>query len=209
MASLNQTVYMRGTMNKEQQFFDQLAERWDELRIANPSKIRKLVNLAGIREGDRVLDIGCGTGILVPFVKEVIGASGRITAVDFSVNMIAKAKEKYKRTKGVLFLAGDIMDFHYDKPFDKIFCFNFFPHVSDKQAFLIKVRGMLVDEGSLVIMHDISRDIVNGIHAGSDAVKNDRLPPGEKVAELLENLSYLVMDVIDNDEMYFIRACKR
>ncbi len=196
-------------MNKEQQYFDQLAERWDELRATNPSKIRRLVNMADFGAGDRVLDIGCGTGILVSYVKKIIGDTGRITAVDFSANMIAKAKEKHKHQKGVLFLAADIMDLHHDETFNKIVCFNFFPHVSDKQSFLIKLRGMLADAGSLVIMHDISRDTVNGIHEDSDVVKNDRLPQGEKTAEMLENLSYLVMDVVDNDEVYFIRACRR
>lgn len=58
-------------------------------------------------------------------------------------------------------------------------------------------------------MHDISRNAVNGIHEGSDVVKNDRLPSVEKTAELLGDLSYLAIEVIDNDEMYFIRACKR
>lgn len=196
-------------MNEEQRYFDQLAEQWDDLRAANPSKIKRLVAMAGITNGDQVLDIGCGTGVLVPYVKEAIGDSGRITAVDFSANMIAKAKEIHKDIEGVDFFTGDIMDFDRDQPFNKIVCFNFFPHVSDKQAFLIKLRGLLADDGFLVIMHDLSRNMVNGIHEGSDVVQNDRLPPGEKLAELLETLSYLVMDVFDDDEIYFIRAIKR
>jgi ubiquinone/menaquinone biosynthesis C-methylase UbiE len=196
-------------MSKEQQFFDQLAERWDDLRSADSAKIERLIKMVEFREGDQVLDVGCGTGVLTPFVKKAIGDSGRITAVDFSANMIAKAKEKHKHMKGVLFLSADIMDFEHDETFNKIICLNFFPHVSDKRSFLIKMRNLLVTDGSFVIMHDISRNTVNGIHEGSDVVKNDRLQPGEQTAELLESLSYLVMDVIDNEEMYFVRACKR
>lgn len=196
-------------MHREQQFFDQLAERWDELRDVNDSKLAHLVEMIDINPGDRILDIGCGTGVLVPYIKKAVGDAGRITAVDFSVNMIAKAKEKHRGMKGVHFLAADIMDFHYDETFNKIICLNFFPHVRDKQAFLLKLRGMLAEDGCLVIMHDISRSAVNGIHEDCDVVKNDRLPPGEKTAELLGELSYLAIEVIDNDEMYFIRACKR
>jgi cyclopropane fatty-acyl-phospholipid synthase-like methyltransferase len=196
-------------MSKGQQYFDQLAEQWDELRAADPAKIRLLVTMAGFDAGDRVLDIGCGTGVLVPYVKEAIGETGRITAVDFSDNMIARAREIYKDIKGSLFLAADIMEFQQEETFDKIVCLNFFPHVSDKQSFLIKLRGMLTEDGSLVIMHDISRDTVNEIHEGSDVVRNDRLPPGEKTADMLQNLNYLVLEVVDNDEMYFIKACRR
>lgn len=100
-----------------------------------------------ISPGERILDIGCGTGVLVPYIKKAIGDAGCITAVDFLANMIAKAKEKHRGMKGVNFLVTDIMDFHHDETFNKIICLNFFPHVSDKQAFLLKLRGMLAEDG--------------------------------------------------------------
>ena len=101
------------------------------------------------------------------------------------------------------------MDLDTDDSFDKIICFNFFPHAADKPAFLVKMRNLLASNGVLVIMHDISRDTVNGIHKGCDVVKNDRLPEGKKTAKLLEDWGYMVTTIIDNDEMYFIKAVIR
>ena len=193
-------------MDNEQLFFDQLAPQWDDIRLLDPAKIEHLVSMIGFCQGDRILDTGCGTGVLIPFAREVIGNTGHITAVDFSPKMIEQAVHKHKGITGIDFVACDIMDYMSESRFDKIICFNFFPHVADKQAFLKKMGDMLVAEGVLVIMHDISRDTVNGIHKGSDAVKNDRLPEGEKTAGILVSLGYKVEDIIDNDELYFIKA---
>ncbi|MDR3560775.1 MAG: class I SAM-dependent methyltransferase [Negativicutes bacterium] len=195
-------------MSREQEYFDRLATDWDDLRVADPEKIRRLMSRTGLRPGDRVLDAGCGTGILVPYIRKAVGGAGQITAVDFSASMIALAAAKYKDEPGVRFLTADIMDFQPDTGFDAIICFNFFPHVADKPAFLARMRGMLAAGGGLVIMHDISRDSVNGVHAGADAVKDDRLPPGEGTAGMLAAAGFRVGEVVDNDELYFVKGCK-
>ena len=122
--------------------------------------------------------------------------------------MIALAAEKNKDEPGVRFVAADIMEFQPDTSFDRIICLNFFPHVADKPAFLAKMTGMLAAGGCLVIMHDISRDCVNGIHADAAAVKNDRLPRGERTAEMFAAAGMRVGDVIDSEELYFVQGFK-
>lgn len=196
-------------MSKEQHFFNNIAEKWDDMRGVDPAKIENLVAKIGLRSGDCVLDTGCGTGVLVPFVKQVIGDTGSVTAVDFAEKMIALAAEKHKDLAGVSFVASDIMKFASEQPFDKIICFNFYPHISDKPQFLHNMRNMLTGDGCLVIMHDISRDKVNAVHGTSETVKNDRLPVAAETVAVLEEAGYRVTDIIDSDEMYFIRACIR
>jgi len=57
-------------------------------------------------------------------------------------------------------------------------------------------------------MHDRSREAVNSIHGGCDAVHSDRLPEGEKTAALLIESGLYVTDIVDNDHLYFIRAVR-
>ncbi|BBB89387.1 MAG TPA: class I SAM-dependent methyltransferase [Methylomusa anaerophila] len=198
-------------MEKNSTYFDRLAEQWDTTRMQDNGKITQLVKLIGLCPGNRVLDAGCGTGVLLPFVKKEIGSDGHITALDYSKNMIARAVSKYGDLGGINFLVCDIMDFVKDVGdafYDAVICFNFFPHIQNKPRFFCCVWEMLKAEGSLIIMHDISRQTVNGIHQGSKAVENDLLPPGETVKDWLLKADYAVQLVIDSDDRYFVKAVK-
>lgn len=192
--------------DKEINFFNQLAERWDDLRSADHDKITVLVAMIGIEEGDSILDVGSGTGVLLPFLKQAAGESGQITAIDFAANMLALAAAKHQHLSGISYVTGDILSFEPKQAFDKIVCFNFFPHINDKPAFLTKMKTLLKPGGALIIMHDLSRQAVNAIHRTSDVVKNDRLPASEKVAEMLQLAGYSVLLALDKDAYYFIKA---
>jgi ubiquinone/menaquinone biosynthesis C-methylase UbiE len=54
----------------------------------------RLAALAGIGPGDRVLDVGCGTGYLTGIVAPIVGARGHVTGVDASAPMIHYARRR-------------------------------------------------------------------------------------------------------------------
>lgn len=70
---------------------------------------RRLLEAASIREGEEVLDISCGTGLVTFPIAEAVGAKGSVTAVDLSEGMIEKAKKlaAEKRIEGITFRAMD------------------------------------------------------------------------------------------------------
>jgi len=190
----------------EQQFFNELAGRWDDLRALSPVKITYLINLAGISEGESVLDVGTGTGVLIPFLAKAVGECGHVTALDFAEAMVAKAAQKNVHLSGVDYVAADVMNYQPGRCYSKVVCLNFFPHVKDKATFLSQVRKLLVPNGSLVIMHDISRQAVNSIHKANEAVKEDRLPPSFIVAEMLRQSGFAIEEAFDNEEIYFVKG---
>lgn len=51
-----------------------------------------MVRSAGIRHGDTVLDLGCGSGANFPFLVEAVGPSGRVVGADISGQMLARAR---------------------------------------------------------------------------------------------------------------------
>jgi ubiquinone/menaquinone biosynthesis C-methylase UbiE len=47
-----------------------------------------------LKPGEAVLDIGCGTGALIPALVEAVGPQGRVVAMDFSPRMVAIARKR-------------------------------------------------------------------------------------------------------------------
>jgi trans-aconitate methyltransferase len=74
-----------------------------------------VLELLGVKPGERILDLGCGTGHLTNEIKnngtEVIG-------IDASAEMVAKAVKAYP---GIDFRIADAADFHFNEPFDAVF----------------------------------------------------------------------------------------
>lgn len=56
----------------------------------------RLLTLAGARSGDKVLDVGCGTGVLARAARGVVGASGSVTGVDVNDAMLAVAERTHR-----------------------------------------------------------------------------------------------------------------
>jgi len=71
-----------------------LAPRYDHYtRRINRIRLRAIEAL-GLREGDTVLDAGCGTGWCIPHLLASVGPSGRVIAFDPSAEMLAVARER-------------------------------------------------------------------------------------------------------------------
>jgi len=65
---------------------------------AYPQRAQRLraVQALGLRAGDSVIDIACGTGLNFPLIEEVIGPDGRIVGVDLTDAMLARAQDRIK-----------------------------------------------------------------------------------------------------------------
>jgi ubiquinone/menaquinone biosynthesis C-methylase UbiE len=62
------------------------------------SELREaIVRLAGLKPGNDVLDIGCGTGTLAITAARHVGTTGAVTGIDASPSMIARANRKAER----------------------------------------------------------------------------------------------------------------
>lgn len=69
-------------------------------------------DLAGLREGDVVLDLGSGAGLDVFVARSVVGETGRVFGVDMSDSMLARARTNAEKLgfHNVEFLKGEIED---------------------------------------------------------------------------------------------------
>jgi len=59
-----------------------------------PTQLRKRAAVRlGLKPGDRVLEIGCGTGRNFPYLRQEVGASGMVYGVDLSAGMLQRARD--------------------------------------------------------------------------------------------------------------------
>jgi len=64
-----------------------------EIAVAEPIRRRAIARL-GLKPGETVLDVGCGTGLSFPHVEKYIGPQGAIIGVEQSPDMIGKARAR-------------------------------------------------------------------------------------------------------------------
>ncbi len=108
-------------------------------------KVADLVALLDPKPGERILDLGCGTGHLTARIAES-GAS--VIGLDASVSMIAQARQNYPKLK---FALSDAGDFRFDEPFDAVFSNAALHWIPDAASVIACVTRALKPDGRFVL----------------------------------------------------------
>ena len=144
-------------------YFDERADSWDESGCSGESRVQGAVlSLVDLKPGDTVLDLGCGTGVMVPFY--LTAKAGKIVAVDVSEKMVERAREKFGGEPSVELRASDALSLDEGERFDAAVIYNAYPHFPDKLALVEKVYRLLKPSGRFVVAHGSGRDAINRHH---------------------------------------------
>src|SRR5271157_1166618 len=131
----------------------ELAERYDRVSDNQFEKGSLLVKMLGIKEGDIVLDVGCGTGRLTLHVSRIVGPEGKITGIDPSPPRFRLANDKLKglAQQNVKFMMGNAEDLgsFADHTFDHIYYSSVFHWVQDKKTALMEAHRVLKPGGKI------------------------------------------------------------
>ena len=100
-----------------------------------PQRAQRLraVQALGIRAGDSVIDIACGTGLNFPLIKEVIGPDGRIVGVDLTDAMLAQAQHRVETNgwSNISLVQADAAEFDFPTEVDAILSTYALSHVPE------------------------------------------------------------------------------
>ena len=133
-------------------FFDAQSRSWDSRMIRDPDLLRCLLAWLPLQSGDSVLDVGTGTGVLLPYIRE-IAPQGEIDAVDISPGMLAVAQDKY----------GDDAHIHF---------------ISADETVARLISDYLLPGGYLLIAHTEGRKWLNAMHRSRlrSSIRHDLFP---------------------------------
>ena len=196
---------------KKRKFFDDLAYDWDDLHYKDKEincRLDELIVKFNINKGSKVLDLGCGTGIISGRLYRLIGKKGGVFCCDFSFPMLKAAKKK--KEGDLIFICADVkcLPFKYGF-FDSIVCFSCFPHFGDKQKVLKDMGQILKRGGSLVISHLLSSRKIAEVHRRvKGAVSRDKMPSKKWMIMSLERTGFKILEFLDKDGFYLLWAEK-
>ena len=189
-------------MNKQDviDFFNRCAPEWDADMIRNEAVIAKILDAAGIRPGVQVLDVACGTGVLIP--DYLARGVAEVTGVDISPEMVKIARGKFQQ-KNVSILCGDVEAIQLSHRYDCCVVYNAFPHFPDPDTLIQALAGHLKPDGRLTIAHGMSRAAIDQHHHGGASKVSVGLMHEDSLAERFA--PWFDVDVkISDDEKYIV-----
>jgi ubiquinone/menaquinone biosynthesis C-methylase UbiE len=195
----------------KKEFFNQMAAGWDEKFYVPEMRERlpQLVSLFRLQKGAKILDVGAGTGGIVPYLLEAIGPEGSIWAIDFAEEMVKIGRKKFLEESRGIFEVASVEDLPYkDRFFDQVVCFGAFPHFEDKAKALEEMARVLKPRGTLVIAHALSSTALRNHHQNCAPVSKDFLPEEGEMRSLLERAGFRVKRLIDQPKCYLCEGLK-
>lgn len=208
---------MNSLYEQRKEFFNQRAAGWLDNHYKNPDtdrhdryadRIRSIVSFLALDPNSRVLDAGCGSGVLVPYLLGRLSSRGRLIEMDFSDQMI-KANRELHTDERISFICCDAAQMEFEaQSLDAVICFAAFPHFTDPEQVLKRMSKSLKPKGRLVIAHLMSSTQLAEHHHSHTPVSRDRLPEKETMFQWITGSGLDIETFKDEPGLYLLTAVK-
>lgn len=184
------------------EFFNNLAEKWDSMCHHPEEKINYVFSKINLKKGSNVLDIGSGTGIIIPYIEREIDKEGKLTAIDVSEKMIEVSKKK-NNYSNLRFKTKNFNFYSPDEKYDYLIAYSCYPHFTDSKGFLKKAYSLLKEKGKVAITHIESREKINSRHNEvEDKIHSNDLAEAEVTCSIMEEVGFKTVYSEDNEDYY-------
>jgi demethylmenaquinone methyltransferase/2-methoxy-6-polyprenyl-1,4-benzoquinol methylase len=144
-----------------QSTYQKISRRYDwHMRVYNLVGLRiaeyrrHAVDLLNLKPGDRVVDLGCGTGLSFPHIMERIGPDGHLTGVDMTTGMLACARERCDRAgwHNIELVQSEIGSYKFPQDINAVISTGVMGYVLEYDHVIQATAQALVPDGRLVIV---------------------------------------------------------
>lgn len=184
--------------------FDRLYQLFEPpLPEGVPERLERIVASGEVVAGATVLDVGSGTGIMVPLIRKYEPA--RIYACDLSKAMLRQLSENYTYAETIL---GDVRDLELpDGSLDVVFINACYPNIVDKVTAFSNISRMLRPGGRLVVSHPLGKSFI-GVIKKSTPFPLDDFPERADAENLLRDFGFAIKNFVDEPQLYLLVATK-
>jgi ubiquinone/menaquinone biosynthesis C-methylase UbiE len=168
-----------------------------------PERLEKIVGHGKITDRDTILDVGTGTGILIPIIKKY--KPGRIYACDLSERMLGQLRGNYPYVKTIL---ADVRDIKLPEgSINAAFLNACYPNIVDKAGAFSNISRMMKAEGRIVISHPLGKAFILSLK-DSTPFPLDEFPEEQEADALLKPFGFEIEAFIDESRLYILVATK-
>jgi ubiquinone/menaquinone biosynthesis C-methylase UbiE len=128
-------------------------------RMEDPKRVEwqrpdEVIKRLHLRRGQRVADVGAGTGYFTVRLARAVGARGRVYAVDIDERALKYMRQRFRRAKlaQITVIEGTSADPKLPAPVDLIFICDTWHHIDSRAAYARALRRYLTRAGRLVIV---------------------------------------------------------
>ncbi len=154
--------------------YDKKAAQDIEVSYQTPEVINQrmqTLQAMSLRAGERVLDAGCGTGLLIQGMVSAVGENGQIVGIDFSDDMLDVARERFARTDSVNLQQASVTDLPLDSgSFDAASCTQTLLYVDDVEKAISELYRVLKPGGRIAVLETDWRGLV--LNSEDDSISN-------------------------------------
>jgi demethylmenaquinone methyltransferase/2-methoxy-6-polyprenyl-1,4-benzoquinol methylase len=114
---------------------------------------KQAVAALALREGDSVVEVGCGTGLNFPYLTQAIGETGKLIGVDLTDSMLeeARGKVRRKRWRNVELVESDAAAYAFPSGIRAVLSTFALTLVPEYEGVIARASDALVGGGRLVI----------------------------------------------------------
>lgn len=145
--------------------FNRWAERGEGPKMENHHLdiTEKTMRLMNLRPGERILDLGCGSGWATRMLARIVGEGpqgfGQVVGVDVSDGMIRQARAASKDFENTMFVVGSASQIPWEENFfDKVLSVESFYYYPDQDRALAELFRVMAPQGRLFILINLYRD---------------------------------------------------
>ncbi|MFI7347488.1 class I SAM-dependent methyltransferase [Streptomyces sp. NPDC049936] len=189
-----------------QEFFGARAADWDSRFPDDGPAYAAAVAAMGLREGDRVLDAGCGTGRALPPLRAAVGPSGLVLGADLTPAMLQAAVRAGRDRDGRLVLTDVAALPLRPRSLDAVFAAGLVAHLPEPGENLRELSRVVRPGGVLALFHPIGRAALAARQGRR--ITQDDLRAQANLRPLLAGSGWRMTSYVDEDDRFLALAVR-